>query len=301
MKPIDYVYIETTNYCNLKCSFCNRDEVIGPLQHMTLFNFESLLEKIKDQPVKEAKLMGMGEPFLHPKFDEICRLFKQYFPDAKLISATNCQYTITPVFERALEYIDYLYFSIDGYESSYEIYRPPSKWSKLIKFLDKFKTVDRKECIIAVNYVVNPGNVNDIQPVYDHIVKGYGLDELRLNIAQEWNPDKSMPGGYTESQLDYLKDNWQSMIKGRADWDYRDCFWTDRGLYVTVEGRVLMCCMNTAAKEFGNIFSTSVNTIRKSKEFRLVVEGCKSNIPTDHCKTCSYKELAPMLQRLGLP
>ena len=71
MTPIDYIYIETTNYCNLKCSFCNRDQVIGSLQHMTLFNFQSLLEKIKDHPVKEAKLMGMGEPFLHPNFDEM--------------------------------------------------------------------------------------------------------------------------------------------------------------------------------------------------------------------------------------
>jgi hypothetical protein len=58
--------------------------------------------------------------------------------------------------------------------------------------------------------------------------------------------------------------------------------------------------MNTAAEAFGNIFSTSVDTIRKNKEFRIVADGCKSNKPAEHCKTCSYKELAPMLQRLGL-
>ena len=28
---ITYVYLETTNYCNLNCGFCNRDDVIGPL------------------------------------------------------------------------------------------------------------------------------------------------------------------------------------------------------------------------------------------------------------------------------
>ena len=27
--PITYAYLETTNYCNLQCSFCNRDDVIG--------------------------------------------------------------------------------------------------------------------------------------------------------------------------------------------------------------------------------------------------------------------------------
>ena len=24
-KPITYAYLETTNYCNLECSFCNRE------------------------------------------------------------------------------------------------------------------------------------------------------------------------------------------------------------------------------------------------------------------------------------
>ena len=78
-KPITYAYLETTNYCNLECSFCNRNEVIGPLQHMSVTKFRELMEKIKHHPIEEAKLMGMGEPMLHPKFDEICRIFKEYY------------------------------------------------------------------------------------------------------------------------------------------------------------------------------------------------------------------------------
>ena len=61
---IEYAYIETTNHCNLQCSFCNRHEVIGALQHMSVARFTELMERIKHQPIKEAKLMGMGEPFL---------------------------------------------------------------------------------------------------------------------------------------------------------------------------------------------------------------------------------------------
>lgn len=300
MKLVDYAYIETTNYCNLDCSFCNRDEVIGPLQHMTTFNFESIMVKLKDHPIKEAKLMGMGEPFLHPQFDEICRKFKQYFPKAKLISSTNCQYRVNSVFTNSLKYIDYLYLSIDGYKVNYETYRSPSKWKKLIEFLNTLNKLDKQNCKIAVNYVVNPKNVFDIQKVYDEIVKGYHLDELRLNIAQEWNPDKSIPLGYTEYQFDYLKENWSTMIKGKSIWEYKDCFWPQRGVYITVEGRVLMCCMNTAAKSFGNIFSSSLDTIRNTIGFKKVVEGCKENNPTDHCKNCSYHELVPILKRIGI-
>jgi len=304
-KPITYVYLETTNYCNLQCSFCNRDEVIGALQHMPIQKFRDLLESIKHHPIQEAKLMGMGEPFLHPKFDEICKIFKEYFPNAFLIVATNCQYNIEsgrPLrdrFEKSLKYIDLLYFSIDGYKESYERDRFPAKWDKLIYFLDEFKTINRSKCRITCNYVVNPKNVDDIEIINNEIVKKYNLEELRLNIAQDWSPDKSMPGGYTQEQIKYLK-SWGSNVKGKSQWDYEDCFWVNEGLYTTVEGNVKMCCMNTAASPFGNIFETDLEDIRNSLDYQNVKKGCNTNNPTSHCKNCSYKELVPILNEIGL-
>lgn len=302
-KPITYVYLETTNYCNLQCSFCNRHEVIGALHHMPLPKFREMMENIKHHPIKEAKLMGMGEPMLHPKFDEIVKTFKEYFPDAFLIVATNCQYTIKEGtqlrerFQRALQYIDLLYFSIDGYEESYERDRAPAKWPRLLTFLEDFRNMERMGCRVTCNYVVNPQNVDDIQKVKDEIVDEYGLEELRLNIAQDWSEDRSMPGGYTNEQLQYLK-SWGDNVKGKHEWDYEDCFWVNEGLYTTVEGNVKMCCMNTAAEPFGNIFETDIDKIRNSKDFQNVKLGCNTNNPTSHCKNCSYKELVPMLKEI---
>lgn len=299
-KPITYVYLETTNYCNLNCSFCNRDEVIGALKHMPLFQFREMLEKIKHHPIKEGKLMGMGEPFLHPQFDEVCKLFKEYFPDAYLIVATNCQYRPRERFNNAMKYIDNLYFSIDGYMESYERDRSPAKWSRLIKFLDNFKDMDRHGCKVVCNYVVNPDNVQDIQTIHDQIVIPYGLEELRLNIAQNWSEDKSMPGGYTRDQINYLSENWKDNIKGKSEWDWEDCFWVNEGLYTTVEGNVKMCCLNTGAKPFGNMFETDLEEIRNSEDYQNVKMGCLTNNPTSHCKNCSYKELLPMLSEIGI-
>jgi radical SAM protein with 4Fe4S-binding SPASM domain len=300
MIMIEYAYIETTNYCNLQCTFCNRHEVIGALQHMSIPKFIELMEKIKHHPINTAKLMGMGEPFMHPKFNEICRIFKQYFPNAFLIVATNCQYKIRPWFEECLQHIDMLYLSIDGYEDSYETYRPPSKWEKLMQFLEQMKDIPRHGCRIVCNYVVNPGNVSDIQLVHDNIVIPYGLEQFRLNIAQDWSEDRSMPGGYTKEQLEYLQSEWKDCIQGKSEWNYSDCFWVKNGLYVTVEGRVLACCMNTAAKQFGNIFEDSIENIQNGNDFQAVKHGCATNNPTSHCKNCSYKELAPMLKEIGI-
>jgi len=303
-KPITYAYLETTNYCNLECSFCNRNEVIGALQHMPLPKYRKMLEGLAHHPIKEAKLMGMGEPMLHPQFDEVCKIFKEFFPKAYLVVATNCQYPVRPgskmatKFENSMKYIDLLYFSIDGYKESYERDRAPAKWPKLINFLEDFKNMDRHNCRVTCNYVVNPDNIKDIKTINDKIVKPYKLEELRLNIAQCWSEDESMPGGYSEKDLLYLKNNWSENIKGKKEWDFKDCFWVEEGIYTTVEGHVKMCCLNTGAEPFGNLFENTIEQIRESKDYQNVKKGCNTNKPTSHCKNCSYKELVPILQEI---
>lgn len=271
---------------------------------MPLSKFRMMLDGLKHHPIREAKLMGMGEPMLHPQFDEVCKTFKEYFPEAFLIVATNCQYNIgesRPLrkrFQNALQYIDLLYFSIDGYDKSYERDRSPAKWSRLLSFLANFKDIDRKGCRVTCNYVVNPQNVSDIQRVNDEIVNGYGLEELRLNIAQDWSENKSLPGGYTLDQIDYLRKSWKDNVKGKSEWDFSDCFWVEEGIYTTVEGNVKMCCMNTGAEPFGNLFEDTIDNIRTTSDYLNVKKGCNTNNPTSHCKNCSYKELTPLLTEI---
>ena len=304
MDKITYAYLETTNYCNLDCSFCNRDEVIGSLKHMSLEDWGKLLDGIKHHPIQEAKLMGMGEPMLHPQFDEVCRMFKEVFPKCKLIVATNCQYNINDKFRECMKYIDMLYFSIDGYKESYERDRSPAKWSKLLKFLEQFKSVDRYDCDVVVNYVVNAYNVQDIRKV-DKLRKENNLGQLRLNIAQIWDADIKMSddiatSGYTEKDLNYLRDNWNEQIMGKSKWDFKDCFWVNNAIYTTVEGNIKMCCMNTGAEPFGNLFENSIDEIRLMDDYQNVKKGCQTNNPTSHCQNCSYKELVPILNYVGV-
>ena len=304
MDKITYAYLETTNYCNLDCSFCNRTDVIGPLKHMSLEDWGKLLDGIKHHPIQEAKLMGMGEPMLHPQFDEVCRMFKEVFPKCKLIVATNCQYNINDKFRECMKYIDMLYFSIDGYEKNYERDRAPAKWKKLIRFLDQFESVDRHDCNVVVNYVVNAYNVYDI-PKIDELRVNYNLGELRLNIAQIWDADTKMSddvatSGYTKNQLDYLKKNYGGKIMGKSKWDFKDCFWVNNAIYTTVEGHVKKCCMNTGAEPFGNLFENTIDEIRLMDDYQNVKKGCQTNNPTSHCKNCSYKELTPILEYVGV-
>jgi MoaA/NifB/PqqE/SkfB family radical SAM enzyme len=203
-----------------------------------------------------------------------------------------------------MKYIDMLYFSIDGYKEHYERDRAPARWSKLMKFLEQFKSVDRLDCNVVVNYVVNAYNVHDI-PKIDELRKEHNLGELRLNMATIWSGDELMAddmatSGYKQEDLDYLRQHWNKQIMGKSKWDFPNCYWVQDGLYTTVEGHVKMCCMNTGARPFGNLFMNTIDEIREMEDYQNVKKGCETNNPTSHCKNCSYKEIAPMLAHLSV-
>lgn len=305
---VDYACFELTNYCNLDCAFCNRKEVIGPLKHMNENSLVTMLENIKHHPLKEIKYTGLGEPFLHTKFDKMLEIMNDYFPNANHLVATNAQYDLNSkvgkVFKNSLQYIDMMYFSIDGYKESYERDRKYSSWKKLIKFLDDFSEIDRKGCLVDVNYVVNTDNVYDI-PKIEELRQKYDLGELRLNLAQCWDVDDNMKGnerqwGYSEKQIDYLKDNWLDNIRGVSPWTWSDCFWPSRGLYVTVEGDVKGCIIKTDSLSFGNLMETTIEDIHDTDRWKEIKDGCSTDTPNEHCKNCSYKELSPLLSKMGV-
>lgn len=298
---LTYAYIETSSYCNLECSFCNRDEVVLRPKNMSVEDYKIVLSKLKNHPIKEIKLMGMGEPFMHPKFSEICRLTRETFPEAFIISSTNCQFTLNGNFKRALQHIDLMYLSIDGYIENYEKFRAPAKWPKLIKFLIEASKIDRFNCKLAINYTINPENVLDI-PRVQELIDRFGLDEMRLNIVQNWSEDQDAKGlisGFSEEQIEFIKTNYGHLIKGKSEWDYPDCFWVKSGIYITANGEMKVCCMNTSTKAIGNVITQpSVNELRRSQRYTEISEGCLSGKPTEHCKNCSYKELTGILKKI---
>ena len=116
------------------------------------------------------------------------------------------------------------------------------------------------------------------------------------------------PGGIKNNKIHYFipfvnknyENNWSDNIMGKSKWDFPDCFWVKNGIYTTVEGHVKMCCLNTGAEPFGNLFENSIDEIRLMDDYQNVKKGCNTNNPTSHCKNCSYKELTPILSHVGV-
>lgn len=295
---ITYVYLETTNFCNLDCKFCNRRDVVASPRHMGLEDWDVVLNKLAIQPITEAKLMGLGEPFLHPQFHKVCCRFKEVFPAAFTISATNCQYKLNDNFVKALPYISLLYLSIDGYEKSYEKDRKGAKWEHLILFLDALSKIDAEKTRIAINYVATNDNYEDIPKLQELVSSKYKfIEEIRLNIAQWWNEDEYSPVVFSNEFMEMLT-RYKNNVKGKAPWTFSDCFWPRTGFYMDVNGNVKICCLNTSTKAIGNIFKDSLGELLNSPKRKKVSEECASNKPGKHCRKCDYKRLSPVLERI---
>ena len=67
-KRFKKIYVEITNNCNLKCSFCS--EIKKVKKEMSLEEFKIVIEKIKDY-TNYIYLHIKGEPLIHSKLDDI--------------------------------------------------------------------------------------------------------------------------------------------------------------------------------------------------------------------------------------
>lgn len=295
---VTYAYLETSSICNLDCRFCNRRDVVKRSRHMSLEEWGIVLEKLSSEPLREVKLMGLGEPFLHPDFHEICRRFREAFPSTVTITATNCQYGLNDNFIKTLPFIDLLYLSVDGYGENYERDRRGASWSRLLRFLDELSVIDRGKARITVNFVVNDRNYPDIEKINRLVCERYGyVEEIRLNIAQWWSESQGINMEFSDDFYETLI-RYKKQVKGKALWDFHDCFWPRTGFYMDVHGDVRICCLNTSSSPVGNIFDSALKDLLGSPKRRQVAQECMRDIPGVHCRRCDYKRLAPVLERV---
>lgn len=295
---ITYAALEPTSHCILSCRFCNRRDVVSKPRHISLDEWEIVLEKLKSQNLKEVKIQGLGETYLHPHIEQICRRFNEVFPDVYTITSTNCQVEMTEQFKRSLAYIDLLYLSVDGYEESYERNRGGAKWDKLISFFDALGKIEKGKAKFAINFVAHSENYKDLEKLHRLVEEKYDfVGEIRINIAQWWGQELQLQDEYTNEFFDVLG-KYKTNVKGKSPWTFSNCFWPSEGIFVGANGDVKMCLLNTSAKPYANIFTMSMDEILNAPQRLLVAEECRTDKPGIHCLNCDYKRLSPILGRI---
>lgn len=247
------VYIEITNVCNLKCSFClphHREN-----KFMTFDEFKLILKKIK--PYTNYIYMHVkGEPLLHPCVDK----FIEYaYSEGFLINLTT-NATLLNNHLHITKYLRQINISLHATNS--------------LEIVQVAKQI--KDCIVCFRIW--------------NIDKDLKNKEL---LEKEFNTKIPLQENFTLAENIFLSQKeeftWPS-LESTSSCDKKYCYGLINQIAILVDGTVTPCCLdNEGDINLGNIFNEDFDKIITSNRAINIIEGFKENKACEElCKKCTF-------------
>ncbi len=274
--------------CQLRCVGCPNSTLLEKVRRIEVEDFRRCLRNVDVEYVQLMRLFNFGEPLLHEDLTGIFRVIAEqpWTPEIVEIS-TNAQYCNWDDFESALSLgvLTQLVVSCDGdgTPADYERLRPPSKWGKLIEFLERAAEI-RNRCSPELRLITR--TIIDDQ-----------------DAIQRWN-DILLPRGWEPEFRDWkvLPEASENMT-GRAVVAPADlCTFVAPShrfseryhgevnlLYVDAFGTVVPCCAHPRAAVLGDLKTQTVTELFASEERKAFIrrlETDRASMPI--CNACEF-------------
>lgn len=191
--PLTLVHF-ITNRCNARCSFCFIDfDNPKTFQNELSVNEIDKITKNLGPHLKNVNLTG-GEPFARKEFIDIARLyFKNTNIDSIFITSNGSLPNRIDNFlkEITTEYPNkkiFFSFSIDSFPSKHnKIRKIKNLFQKVIqshKIVLKYKK-EKKNVTANIGLTVSHENYNEVNDVFDLLVKKYNMDAIDVTIVRD--------------------------------------------------------------------------------------------------------------------
>lgn len=253
------IYVEITNVCNLKCSFCQ--PTLRSPRHMTVAGFEHICRQI--QPFTDYIYLHVkGEPLLHPDFAKILEIAQSY---GLKVNITTNGTLLKKQLDAILSYPPHqinMSFHSAGDNVTVDFDRYVRELFEAIRTIHSQTDTQMSLRLWASHGKLDMFGLSNIKI----------LDRLHINIASEFDwPDLS--GSYYEE-------------KGT-------CLGLKSHVAILCDGTVVPCCLDgNGIIALGNVLDTDFSRIinseraaRITKEFSSHRKACE-----ELCRHCSYKE-----------
>ena len=247
------LHFDIVHGCQLRCVGCPNSTLLPKIRRISVEDFRTCLGNIDVERVHTLRLFNYGEPLLHKHLADIIAVIPQQRWKASIVEiSTNAQRVDWADFENALkqEVVNRLVVSCDGNGTpeEYERLRPPSKWTQLLEFLDRARTLrDRYAPALQLITKTIVRSQEDMERWRDVLVprgwtpefRGWmALPESAQNMTQREIMAPSGPCFFLAEPDEYHSHPWHGEI---------------RLLYVDADGTVVPCCVHPKAGEFGNL------------------------------------------------
>ena len=278
------IYLETTNICNLDCSFCHGTK--RKKAFMTEDEFCRVLRKINGK-AKYLYLHLMGEPLLHPLIGLFCRLAKEAGFEVMLTTNGTLLDTCGSfIFEE--KYVKKVSVSLQAAELSEE--NSQISGGDFEKYLADIAAFAHKCADSGVICVLRLWN---LEPGVDK--NGLYLLKLKKLFFEKWIKNRSgfklfdAPKGEREVYLEFgEKFEWPDMNGETKNVSF--CYALRDQIGILCDGTVVPCCLDAdGAVALGNIFEDELDDILSSERAKKLAESFEKHSPCENlCKNCGF-------------
>ena len=268
-------YIEITNRCNLRCSFCPGTKRAP--RTMTPAEFDLVLERLTGQ-VKYVYLHVMGEPLSHPQLAELLALAAAR--ERKVCITTNgtllARQTETLLAAQTLHKVSVSLHSFEGNDGAQE--RERQYLEEVWSFAARAAT---RGVIVALR-LWNEGGA-----------------EMRNGVIEAFLHEKC-PGEWPEPRGGSfrLRDNLYLERAKKFDWPDLNaqergtqfCYGLRDQLGVLADGTAVPCCLDHEGDiALGNLFTQPLSEILQSERACALREGFSRRCPSEElCRRCGF-------------
>lgn len=250
------VYIEITNVCNLKCSFClphNREN-----KFMSFDEFKFILSKIEPY-TKYIYLHVKGEPLLHPDVDK----FIQYAYNQGFFINLTTNATLLKEHLHITKFLRQINISLHA-TNSVEIIKTAKKITDSIvcfRIWNINKDIKNKELL---------------------------ENEFNIEIPNQENFTLKEPNIFLSQKEEFT---WPS-LENSFESENKYCYGLINQIGILADGTVVPCCLdNNGDINLGNIFKEDFDKIINSERALNIINGFKNCKATEElCKKCSFKD-----------
>jgi len=283
-KVFKRIYIEITNQCNLKCSFCPSTK--REANYLSPSAYEEILSALKGHG-NYIYLHVKGEPLYHPKIKEILAI--SYHHNLAIMLTTNGTL---------------LKENLSTILSSLSIRQISLSLQSFEQWTDKKAALDYiEEVLLCVKMILEKTNIIIELRLwnYDEITKGKdGANSLFLRKIRDIL-DANIPVGEQKGKGSKLAEKLY-LSKGTVfTWPSQEasfisqvgtCYGLRQQVAILVNGDVVPCCLDGEGEIIlGNIFETSLQSMLQEPLAKSMVKGFEENHLVEAlCQRCGYRQ-----------
>lgn len=261
------VYLEITDSCNLNCPFCSYDKGNN---FLSLDKIENYLLQIKKY-CNYIYLHIIGEPLLHPNFNEILDILDRYDMYLQLVTNGTLLYRYKDILKHScLRKLSISLHSINNIDIND----------------DYFDVIDSLISNDDVNIELRFYDFDNLDDKLNRYLNSL-IDRYDLKITSKDNSYR-------------IKDNVYIYYSNLFKWpDIDDKFISDEGyclggkdmIAINSKGDVCICCLDPKAiNKIGNMNENSLDEILESPIYKEHLDNLKKHKLTfELCKKCTYR------------